>query len=58
MISETKRILTCTEAEALVNLEDAATKLFKQSRWFPYRSKIRELQKPLLQLKIARRGSK
>lgn len=54
-ISETKRLLACTEQEAQRNLESAARRLLKEARWHPYRSKIRELQKPLLQLRMARR---
>lgn len=55
-ISETRRLLACTEQEAQYNLEAAARKLLKEARWSPFHSKIRELQKPLLQLRMARRG--
>lgn len=54
-ISETKRLLACTEQEAISNLEAAASRLLKEARWHPYQSGIRELQKPLLQLRLARR---
>jgi hypothetical protein len=53
-VSETKRLLACTEQEAQRNLEAAARKLLKEARWHPYASKIRELQRPLLQLRMAR----
>jgi hypothetical protein len=55
-ISETKRLLACTEQEAHRNLEAAARRLLKEAH--PYRSKIRELQKPLLQLRMAKRQNR
>lgn len=57
-ISETKRLLDCTEREAQITLEATARRLLKTARWYPYHTRIRELQKPLLQLKLARRNHK
>jgi hypothetical protein len=53
-VTETKRLLLCSEIEAQHNLEDACRKLLKEARWYPFGSKIRQLQKPLLQIRIAR----
>lgn len=54
-ISETKKILACSEEQALKNLENVARDLVKYARWYGYMTKIRQLQKPLVQLKLARK---
>jgi hypothetical protein len=47
----------CTELQALENLVIAATKIVKNARWCDLtRSKVNELRRPLLQLKLARRN--
>ncbi len=46
----------CSETEALAALELAAAKIVKHARWCNFsRSKINELRRPLLQLRLARR---
>lgn len=55
-ISKTKAQLACSEADALRNLEAAVEQMVKQGRWYPYYSKINQLRKPLLQLRLARRN--
>lgn len=50
--------LECSEKEAQDNLEKAVEDFLHEARWCglnPKGSKIWELQKPLLQLKLARR---
>ena len=56
-ISKTKARLRCSESDAIRNLEAAATRLVKEARWYPYRSKINELREPLLQILMARRAA-
>ncbi len=58
-ISETKKALNCSEQEAYLNLEKAAKWLLKNARWYGFtRPRIKDLQKPLLQLKLARKKAK
>ena len=54
-ITTTKHRLACTEQEAFRNLEAAARWLVKHARLAPYGTKLRMLQKPLVQLQLARR---
>lgn len=44
----------CSRQEAIANLVKAATRLVKEARWHPYRSKINELRKPLIQFRLSK----
>ena len=50
--------VSVTEREAFDKLEKAAAELVKHARWSGYMSKINELRRPLLELRLARRPRK
>lgn len=57
-ISATRKRLTMTEADALKALELAAERLVKDARWHPFRSKINQLRRPLIALRMARKAGR
>ena len=55
--SKAEYLHPCTEAQAMQNLELAAQYIVKNARWVGLTpSKVTQLRRPLLQLKLARKA--